>query len=50
DSGTEAMGLTLMDLSRAKLVSKTLGSPDLEQLTAADVEKWLKYWKSVDFM
>ncbi|KAF8146659.1 male sterility protein-domain-containing protein [Mycena galopus ATCC 62051] len=46
----EARSLPRADSHRAIQASKTLRSEHLVPLGSADVEKWVKYWRDVDFL
>ncbi|TFY54515.1 hypothetical protein EVJ58_g8817 [Rhodofomes roseus] len=45
--GSMALGMTNMDVSRAKEASRTMADPELRQLGAEDVQRWLAYWRKV---
>ncbi|KZT73709.1 acetyl-CoA synthetase-like protein [Daedalea quercina L-15889] len=48
--GRRALGLPYMDVSRAKDASPTLADPELRQLSAEDVHRWLAYWRKVGLL
>ena len=45
--GRRALGMADMDVARAVAASPTLADTELRQLSAADVQAWLAYWRKV---
>jgi len=45
--GRRALGMADMDVSRAKEASGTMADPEMRQLGADDVQRWLAYWRKV---
>ena len=46
----EAMGFPDLEVTQAVASSPTLADPDLRQLDAGDVVRWLAYWRGVGLL
>jgi hypothetical protein len=46
----EAISGVFLDLSKACVLSTTLGEPELPQISVNDVVAWIKYWRSVHIL
>ena len=46
----EVLGIPFLSLSKALQVSPTLSNPALSQLCEADVDGWIQYWRSKQYL
>lgn len=46
----EALGFPHIDITQAVAASTTLSDPELHQLDAGDVARWLGYWRKVGLL
>ena len=49
-TGTRALGLPDWDGPRGIAVSPALAHPDVRQLGAEDVKRWIEYWRRTGFI